>query len=59
MKPLRWLAIVPLALGILFLLVAIMWTELVQAAVAVALFLVAAAVWRGFAGRWPPDVATP
>jgi hypothetical protein len=50
---------VPFALSVVFLLFAVMWTSLVHAAAAAVLFLVAAAAWRGFAGRWPPDVATP
>lgn len=52
-KQLRWLAIAPLALGILFLLVAMMWWEEAQLAVALALFVVAAGAWRAFAGTWP------
>jgi hypothetical protein len=52
-KHLRWLAVAPLALGILFLLVALMWWEGAQFAVALALFVVAAGVWRAFAGTWP------
>jgi hypothetical protein len=56
-KQLRWLAVAPLALGIVFLFVAMLWTELVQFGVAVALFVGAASVWRVFAGRWPPEVA--
>jgi hypothetical protein len=52
-KHLRWLAIAPLALGIAFLFVGILWWEEVQLAVAVALFAVAAVVWRAFAGTWP------
>jgi hypothetical protein len=43
---------------VLFLLVAMLWTELVQFGVAIALFVTAASVWRAFAGRWAPEVAT-
>jgi hypothetical protein len=52
-KHLRWLAVAPLALGIIFLLVAMLWWEEAQLAVAVGLFAVAAGVWRAFAGAWP------
>jgi hypothetical protein len=56
-KQLRWLAVIPFTLGVLFLFVALLWTEVVQFALAVTLFVVAAGVWRAFAGRWPPEVA--
>jgi hypothetical protein len=52
-KHLRWLAVGPLALGIIFLFIAMLWWEEAQLAVAVALFAAAAGVWRAFAGTWP------
>jgi hypothetical protein len=57
-KQLRWFAIAPLVLGIAFLFIAMLWTELAQLGIAVALFASAASVWRVFAGEWPPKVAT-
>jgi membrane protein implicated in regulation of membrane protease activity len=58
-KHLRWLAVAPLVLGILFLFVAMLWTSVVQGVAAVALFAIAAGVWRAFAGRWPPEIRVP
>ncbi len=53
MRALRFLAIVPLALGLWVLAASLLWTEWVWLLYVVGLFAVAAAMWRVFAGRWP------
>ena len=58
MRKLRWLAIAPAALALVFLLVALLWTEWPQFFVGLGLLGVAAAIWRGFAGEWLPSAAS-
>jgi hypothetical protein len=53
MRILRWLAVIPAALGLVFLFFALVWTEWPQLLVGVALLALAALVWRVFAGYWP------
>jgi hypothetical protein len=53
MRNLRWLALAPFALAVIFLVVAVLWTEIGPFLVSAALVGVAAIVWRVFAGRWP------
>ena len=50
---LRWLALVPASIGLVFLVVAVLWTELVQLVAAGALLAIATAVWRTCDGSWP------
>ena len=54
MRNLRWIAVGPAALGVVFLLIALSWTEWPQFFVGVGLLALAALVWRGFAGEWRP-----
>ena len=53
MRILRWLAVFPAALGVVFLFFALIWTEWPQFFVGVGLLALAAVVWRVFAGYWP------
>jgi hypothetical protein len=57
MTNLKWLAVVPAALALLFMLVALAWTEWPQFLVGVGLLGLAAVVWRAFAGEWLPSSA--
>jgi hypothetical protein len=57
MHNLKWLAVVPAALALLFLLVALAWSEWPQFLVGVGLLGLAAVVWRAFAGEWLPSSA--
>jgi hypothetical protein len=53
MRALRWLAIVPLVVGLWILVFALIWTELGLVVLAFAFIAVAAIVWRVLAGTWP------
>ena len=53
MRALRWLAIVPLVVGLWILVFALIWTELGLVVLALAFVAVAAIVWRALAGTWP------
>jgi len=59
MSGLRWLAIVPLVVGLWILVFALIWTELGLVLLAIAFIAVAAVVWRAFAGTWPFTARTP
>jgi hypothetical protein len=59
MHNLRWLAAGPAVLGLLFLFVALTWTEWPQLFVGVGLLVLASVVWRSFAGEWLPMSAQP
>ena len=59
MRNLRWLAVGPAALGLVFLFVGLLWTEWPQFFVAVGLLVFASGVWRVFAGEWLPSPAQP
>jgi hypothetical protein len=59
MRNLRWLAVGPAALGLVFLLVALAWTEWPQFFVGVGLLVLASVVWRVFAGEWLPSATQP
>ena len=48
----RWLAIVPLALGCQLLFAAAVWRAWFGLVLAGALFVVAALLWRGLGGSW-------
>ena len=52
MRHLRWLAVVPLILGVLFLFFALAWTEWPQFFIGVVLVLAAASLWRLVGGSW-------
>ncbi len=53
MRQIRWVAVVPLLLGVVFLLVALAWTEWPQFFTGMILVIAAAALWRLFGGSWP------
>lgn len=53
MQNLKWLGALGAAVGIVFLLFALLWTEWVQFFVGAGLLVAGAAVWRAFDGRWP------
>ena len=53
LRDLRWLAVVPAVLGLLFLFVALLWTAWTQFYVGVGLLALASVIWRTFAGDWP------
>jgi hypothetical protein len=53
MRVLRFLAFAPLALGLVILLFTLIWTEWVGLLFVFGLFVLAAAIWRVFSGRWP------
>lgn len=59
MRNLRWLAVGPAALGLVFLFFGLAWTEWPQVFVGVGLLVLASVVWRGFAGEWLPSAAQP
>lgn len=52
MRALRWIAVVPPVLGLLFVLVALLWTEWPQFFVGVLLVVAGAALWRVIGGSW-------
>jgi membrane protein implicated in regulation of membrane protease activity len=54
-RSLKWLAVVPAVLGLLFLWAALTWTEWPQLFVGLGLLVLAAVVWRAFAGEWLPS----
>ena len=51
-SPLRWLAVIPLVPAALFLFFGLLWLAPVQLLVGLGSVLVAAALWRLFAGEW-------
>ncbi len=51
-SPLRWLAVLPLVPAAPFLFFGLLWLAPVQLGVGLGLVLVAAALWRLFAGEW-------
>lgn len=53
MKELKWVGAASIALGLVFWLFALLWTEWVQFFVGAALVVVGAAVWRVLNGGWP------
>jgi hypothetical protein len=53
MRILKWVAVIPAALGVVFLFFAVVWTVWPQFLVGVGLLALAAVVWRVFAGYWP------
>lgn len=53
MRNLRWVAVPVSVLGLVFGFFGVMWTGAVQLAVAAALLVLAAAIWRTTAGTWP------
>ena len=52
MPHLKWIALAPAALGIIFLFFGILWTGAVQLLAAAGLLVLAACIWRVFAGEW-------
>lgn len=52
MQNLKWIALVPAALGISFLFFGVIWVGAVQLAVAAGLLVLAACTWRVFSGEW-------
>ncbi|HUP72507.1 MAG TPA: hypothetical protein VM282_05625 [Acidimicrobiales bacterium] len=53
MRAYRFLAFAPLALGVVVLVVALLWTEWVWLLYVAALFGLSAGLWRAFSGSWP------
>ncbi len=53
MDNLKWIAIPVAVLGLVFLFFGLIWAGAVQLAVAVALFAIAATIWRTTSGAWP------
>ena len=52
MHHLKWIALAPAAVGIIFLFFGIIWTGAVQLGAAAGLLALAACIWRVFAGQW-------
>jgi hypothetical protein len=53
MPQLRWIAVPITALALVFLFFGMIWQGAVQLAVAVALLVIAASIWRTSTGTWP------
>ena len=53
MQHLRWMSVPLAALGLIFLFFGLIWQGAVQLAVAVALLVLAAGIWRTTTGGWP------
>ncbi len=53
MRYLRWLAVVPGVLGLVFLFFGLLWIGVVQLFVGVGLLALASVLWRMFGGEWP------
>ncbi len=54
MHNLRWLAVLPAALGAVFLIVALLWMSWPQLVAGLGLLVLASVLWRVFDGRWLP-----
>ena len=52
MRALRWIAAVPLIVGIVFLFFGLVWTEWGPFFIGLVLVAVAAGLWRLFGGSW-------
>ncbi len=53
MPHLKWIAVPVAALGLVFLFFGMIWQGAVQLTVAIALFAIAASIWRPTTGTWP------
>lgn len=52
MQKLKWIALVPAGLGLIFLFFGLIWSGAVQLGAAAGLLVLAACTWRAFSGQW-------
>lgn len=53
MRYLKWTAVAPALLGLIFLFFGLIWLGVVQLIVAAGLFALAGLIWRATTGEWP------
>ena len=53
MRYLKWIAVPPALLGLVFLFFGLIWTGVVQLFAAAGLFVLAGLIWRATTGEWP------